>query len=126
MTRTAVTPAQYPGDDGGVSLTWGNIDFTNGNVVTDSRGLIVVARNANAATRKMRLTSTQKGLTVQKDYTIPVVGSFGQYVLSDIDMKFWGQHGSVDQGYLYLDWPDSAGVAEVQLAIIKRLPGSYA
>lgn len=120
MARTAWTVTQYGADDAGVQASWQNVDIIDGSVVTDPNKLMIVARTAVAATRVMRLVSTHKGVTVNKDYTIPSNATFGTYILTDIDMAFWGKHGSSDPGALYVNWPDCAAATDVQVAVVRR------
>ena len=120
MARTAWAVTQYGADDAGVSATWQNVDIIDGIVLADPKKVTIIARNANAATRVMRLVSTQKGVTVNKDYTIPGNATFGTYILEDIDMTFWGKHGASDAGALYVNWPDCGAATEVQVAVIRR------
>lgn len=127
MARTPLSTNQYPGDDGGYALSttptaagWVASDFTNGNVISDPSEVIILCATHVAATRRVRLTCTQKGVTVTKDYTVNTQALFGFLVLLTLDTQFWGQHGSVDQGKIYLDFPDSAANTEVYVCVIRR------
>lgn len=120
MVRTALTVADYTVEDGGAALSWQNIDFTNGNVINDPTKIAIIARTAENSTHVLRLVSTQKGVTHNKNYTIAANATFGQLLLVDLDIAFFGKHGGTDEGKLYIDWPDCDANTDVAIAVVKR------
>lgn len=116
MARTALVRTPIPADDNGLRLDViaGGVvaaDVVNGNVYDANDLSLLWVHNADVGAQNVTFTATFEGISVTKI----IAFAAGQRSFFNFDVSFWGRHGAVDGGKVYVD----SASANVRLCAIQ-------